>query len=190
MILYDAREHGRRSALGTPWRFVGDTVMGGVSRGGISLEVVDGEAGLVLEGEVSLDNGGGFIQANFDLHPPGRGEGEGEFVGAFDAREFAGFRARLRGDGAPLALLVKTTDLYRPWQSYRAELCLPAQWTDVTILFSELHPHRTEAAFDPGGIRRVALAALGRRGESGRPPGRVSVALGRLALATDPGATS
>ena len=47
------------------WEFVSDTVMGGVSSGGVAEEIVGGRNATVLRGKVSLENNGGFIQMAF-----------------------------------------------------------------------------------------------------------------------------
>lgn len=170
MLLYDAAQHGMGTALGTPWRFAADTVMGGVSRGELKVSQVSGRPALLLTGEVSLDNGGGFIQMVAELSKGG----------CFDASRFAGLRLELLGDGQPFVLLLKTDELARPWQSYRALLHPVCEWSDVLVPLNSLERHRTEIDFDPRRVRRLGLAALGR-------PGAAQLALSRAAFVSDPG---
>ena len=59
------------SCLGTRWRGVSDTVMGGVSQGRLSVAAELGRPCLCLQGEVSLANSGGFVQASLDLSVAG-----------------------------------------------------------------------------------------------------------------------
>ncbi|MGD7552053.1 CIA30 family protein, partial [Ralstonia pseudosolanacearum] len=51
-----------RAANGAVWDLVSDRVMGGVSRGVMIREVVRDRPALRMQGEVSLENNGGFIQ--------------------------------------------------------------------------------------------------------------------------------
>lgn len=135
------------------WEYVADTVMGGVSRGGITSGVVDGRQAVRLQGLVSLDNNGGFIQMAFDLVPGG---------GAFDASGWSGVELVVRGNGAGYDLRLRTDQLTRPWQSFRTEIIAPPDWTTIQVPFASLEPHRTEAVFDPARLRRIGLLAIGR----------------------------
>ncbi len=142
--------------------------MGGRSRGGIRLEPVAGQLSLLLAGELSLDQGGGFIQVNADL-----AAGED-----FDASRYRGISFELFGDGGSYTALLKTSELERPWQSYRATVSVPAAWMTWEVLFAGdksagpsdgrqravISPHRTDRPFDPRRLRRVGLGALGRSG--------------------------
>jgi len=65
LIIDDAT--GATSRLGTAWRLVGDTVMGGVSRGTLTQENVAGRPAWRMRGSVSLENNGGFLQMALDL---------------------------------------------------------------------------------------------------------------------------
>lgn len=67
LIIDDRSSGDTRSSLGTAWRVVSDTVMGGVSHGRLSAQTVQGRPCLAMTGDVRLDNNGGFIQASLDL---------------------------------------------------------------------------------------------------------------------------
>jgi hypothetical protein len=135
--------------LNPDWQFVADTVMGGVSTGEVERGPVDGRAAARLRGEVSTDRGGGFVQMAFDTGP-------------LDATGFAAIAFEARGNGAEYELRVRTDDLARPWQSFRAAFTAPPRWTTVRIALDRLEAHRTEAAFDPAAIRRIGILAVGR----------------------------
>ena len=49
------------------WNYVADTVMGGISTGGVEFKTIEGEAIAVLTGNVTTENNGGFIQIRRDL---------------------------------------------------------------------------------------------------------------------------
>jgi len=141
------------AAIGTRWEYVADTVMGGVSAGGIDRQTVAGRAANRLTGRVSLDNDGGFIQMALNLRPGG---------GPVNARGWSGITLDVIGNGARYNLHLRTADVTRPWQSYRATFTAPPEWTTLTLPFAELTPHRVDAPFDAATLRRLGLVAIGR----------------------------
>ena len=137
-----------RIALTPDWEFVADTVMGGVSRG----QIAAAPDGTRLTGQVSLENDGGFVQMAFDL-------ADGD---AHDASRWDGVWLDVTGNDERYDLRLRTTDLTRAWQSYRAAFVAPKEGARVRIAFADLEAHRTEAAFDPGRLRRIGVLAIGR----------------------------
>nr|WP_246423666.1 CIA30 family protein [Roseospira goensis] len=135
------------------WRLVTDGVMGGLSQGQVVAEPVRGRSALVLTGTVSLENNGGFIQMACDLRPDGA---------VVDARGFAAVELDVCGDGETYGLHLRTTDITRPWQSYRLAFVAPPAWTTVTLPLAEAVAHRTDAPFRPERLRRLGLVAIGR----------------------------
>lgn len=153
MLIDDSARPDLESALGTRWRGVSDRVMGGISRVRLDREALAGRACLRLRGEVRLDNAGGFIQAALDLDPAGE---------ALDVSAFLGLRLTLRGNDEDYAVHLRTSDLTRPWQSYRSTFRAPPRWREIELPFAGFRPHRTEAPFDPARLRRIGLVAIGR----------------------------
>jgi hypothetical protein len=139
--------------LDPDWTYVADTVMGGVSRGGLTREDVEGRPATRLTGRVSLDNDGGFLQIAADLGPDGR---------PVDLSAWTGLEVDVLGNGESYELRLRTTDLTRPWQSYRAPFVAPPTWTTIRLPLAALEAHRTDAPFDPTAVRRVGLLAIGR----------------------------
>lgn len=133
------------------WDYVADTVMGGVSRGRVDDVVIAGRKAMRLTGDVSLDNDGGFIQMAADL-PPDHG-----------AADFTGIEIDLFGNDELYDLRLRTTDLTRPWQSFRTERVVSPGWTTYRIAFADFAPHRTQEAFRPAHLRRIGVVAIGRR---------------------------
>ena len=131
-------------ALDPAWGFVADTVMGGVSEGSVTH---DGGAAR-LRGRVSLENDGGFIQMASDLD--------------LDATGWTGIAFEARGNGETYELRLRTDDLARPWQSFRAPFAAGADWAEVRLPFDGFEAHRTDAALDLSAIRRVGVVAVGR----------------------------
>jgi hypothetical protein len=131
------------------WQFVADTVMGGRSTGEVARVEIEGRDAARLTGEVSTANGGGFVQMAFD-------------TGGLDATGFQAVAFEARGNGATYELRLRTGDLSRPWQSFRAPFEAPRDWTTVRIPLAALEAHRTDAPFDPAAIRRIGIFAVGR----------------------------
>jgi len=147
-----AAEGAPNSRLGTAWRVVSDTVMGGVSEGALDTDCVEGRACLRLTGEVSLENNGGFVQASLDLAE----------AGTLDASGFAGIELDVRGNGERYNVHLRTADTRIVWQSYRAGIFAGPEWRTVRLPFTDFHPHRIEVPLDTSRLRRIGLVAIGR----------------------------
>lgn len=153
MLIDDLSRDDLVSVLRTSWRAVSDRVMGGVSRAELRFERHLGRPCLHLYGDVRLDNDGGFIQMTLDLDPLG---------GAVDARDYSGLRLIVFGNGERYSAHLRTQDLVRPWQSYRAQFSAPPEWCEVLLPFSGFVPHRVEVPLDRTRLRRIGLVAIGR----------------------------
>lgn len=153
MLIDDFSSPDLVSTLNTAWRGVSDQVMGGVSRASVAREMIGGRPHLRLSGNVRLENNGGFVQAALDLAAA---------AGTFDATGFAGLRITTRGNGEAYAVHLRTVDVRRPWQSYRAQFVAGARWARISLPFDGFVPHRLSAALDVRGLRRIGLVAIGR----------------------------
>lgn len=142
MLVFDAADARVRFAL------VLDRVMGGRSTGQVTNEQIEGRPAARLRGEVSLDNGGGFVQMAADVE--------------VDASTMSTLRLLVHGNGETYGCHVKTPDIRRPWQSYRQTFVAPSTWTWVELPIDQFRAHRTEAPFDRSRIRRLGLVAIGR----------------------------
>lgn len=141
------------SCLGTRWQVFSDQVMGGLSSGDLTAVEIEGRRAIRLRGFVSTANNGGFVQAALDLSP----FGEPRDLSRFTALEFEVF-----GNDDAYNLHLRTADLTRPWQSYRAEFPAPSEWTHVRLPFTDFVPHRVDRPLDTTAIRRLAVVAIGR----------------------------
>jgi len=153
MLIDDFSRTDLVSALGTEWRGVSDRVMGGVSQETVSRSVADGHPALHLQGDVRLENNGGFIQAALDLSSGGR---------TLDASAYKGIRLMVRGNGEKYSLHLRTPDNVRPWQSYRAEFTAGDEWQSIDLQFESFVPHRLDTPLDTGRLNRLGLVAIGR----------------------------
>jgi len=141
-----------RSALGTVWRGVTDTVMGGVSSARLVPDAAAGQACLRLTGRVSLENNGGFVQASLDLASDGY----------LDASAWAGVEITVYGNGETYNVHLRTADTRLVWQSYRASFQAPAHWQTLHLPFSVFQPHRLDAPLDTRRLKRIGLVGIGR----------------------------
>lgn len=106
------------------WRIVNDGVMGGLSQ---SQMVLSGENTAVFQGDVSLDNNGGFASVRAI---PTTNKTAGH----------TGIRLRVKGDGRNYQLRLRTDNRF-DGASYRAEF--PTQqgkWTVIDMPFAEMVP--------------------------------------------------
>ncbi|MEP3676133.1 CIA30 family protein [Sulfitobacter sp.] len=141
----------QKMELTPEWEYVADTVMGGVSSGGIAAVQIAGREAMALRGTVSLDNNGGFIQMAFDLD-------EGRVL---DASGYAGIEIDVAGNGATYELRLRTDQLARPWQSYRAEFQTSADWQTLRLPWTSFVQNKTDVTFDPARLRRIGVLAYG-----------------------------
>lgn len=156
-IIDDLSDPAGLSALGTRWQLVTDQVMGGVSRGTLTRETVAGRPALVMRGNVRLENNGGFIQMALDLARP-----EAPGSGTLDARRWQGLEIDAYGARQSYSLHLRTTDLDRPWQSYRQEFSVKPEWQSLRLPFADFVPHRTEVSLNLEHLRRLGIVAIGR----------------------------
>lgn len=153
MLLIDDRSSGAlTSALGTTWRNVTDSVMGGVSAATLTPEVMQGKACLHMRGEVSLENNGGFVQASLDLAANG----------FLDVSAYQGIEIEVCGNGELYNLHLRTADTAIVWQSYRQSFIAGARWQTLRLPFSAFQPHRIDIPLDVRHLRRLGMVAIGR----------------------------
>ena len=136
-----------------PWEFVADTVMGGVSSGHIKTLTIKGRMATRLTGDVSLENNGGFVQMAFDIN---------DDCSTFNASGFDGVEIDVLGNDESYDLRLRTSELTRPWQSYRASFTAVPEWREIRLPFGALEPHRLNTPLDVKRLRRIGLVAIGR----------------------------
>lgn len=150
--IIDDLTHPVVAATDTGWALVSDRVMGGVSTGTLTREVVNGRSAIRMRGNVSLENNGGFLQMARDLGTAGA---------PVDASSWGGIRIDVLGNDQTYNLHLRTTDLERPWESYRQSFLARSHWQTLHLPFDRFTPHRTECRFRPARLRRLGLIALG-----------------------------
>ena len=156
-LIDDLRLDSPLAVTGNGWALISDRVMGGASTGRMTREVVAGRDAIRMTGGVSLDNNGGFLQVALDL---------GHAGGEVDARDWTGIRLAVCGNNEIYNLHLRTSDIRRPWESYRQSFRAPATWTSVSLPFSGFAPHRTERPLNVARLRRIGIVAIGREFEA------------------------
>lgn len=156
-VIDDLRHPAPPAVTGNGWALISDRVMGGVSAGTIRREVVAGREAIRMQGGVSLENNGGFLQIALDL---------GDAGGEVDARNWTGIQLDAFGNDQTYNLHLRTSDIRRPWESYRQSFHAPTRWTTVFLPFGDFAPHRTERSLNLTRLRRIGIVAIGREFEA------------------------
>ena len=138
------------------WEYVADTVMGGVSTGGLSVERYNGRDAVVLRGDVSTENNGGFVQMASDL--------AGGAI--YDASAWDGIEIEVAGNSEGHDLRLRTPKLSRPWQSFRADFVVTGEWQTLSIPFAAFEPNNTTATLDRAQLQRIGILGVGRAFEA------------------------
>ncbi len=152
-VIDDLRHASPLAVTGNGWALISDRVMGGVSAGTMRREVVVGRDAIRMQGGVSLENSGGFLQVAVYLGGDG---------GEVDARNWTGIQLDVFGNNQTYNLHLRTSDIQRPWESYRQGFAAPSSWTTVELPFSDFVPHRTERPLNIARLRRIGIVAIGR----------------------------
>lgn len=152
-MIIDPRRDWLMATPGRLWRLSTDQLMGGVSAGALVRDTIAGRAAIRMRGDVSLENGGGFIQMALDLSPDG---------GVVDASGYGGVELDVFGNSQPYGVHLRTDALARPWQSYRQGFTATPEWRTVQLPFDTFVPHRTDVPLDPRRLRRIGVVAIGR----------------------------
>ncbi|WP_430464081.1 CIA30 family protein [Tabrizicola sp.] len=135
----------------TRWRFLADTVMGGVSTGQLRFETEEGRAHARLTGQVSTANNGGFIQMRLDLDsPPPAGA--------------KGLRLVVRGNDTRYFAHLRTHSTLLPWQYFQAGFMVTPDWVEVRLPFDRFAPSGRLIGKHPkpDGLTSVGIVAFGR----------------------------
>jgi hypothetical protein len=152
LVLDDRSSDDGRAQNGAGWRLFTDGVMGGVSKGELTFDIVDNRRCMRLSGDVRLENNGGFVQIALDIN-------EGQTI---NIEAYKGFLLDVYGNAEEYNVHLRTDETQRPWQSYRATFQAVPSWQTIFLPFSQFEPYRIETPMDPADIRRIGIVAIGR----------------------------
>ncbi|MBN2647546.1 MAG: CIA30 family protein [Thiotrichales bacterium] len=102
--------------------------------------------GVHLQAEVSKANHGGFVQMKWPFAPELRLE---QFEGV-------GVECRLQG-ASEFEALLKSQQLWMPWQSYRISVRANSDWQTVYFPFAAFKPYRTQTLLNPQRLSHFSL---------------------------------
>ncbi len=134
------------------WRLVTDGVMGGVSEGSTSIVDADDIACVALTGQVRTENNGGFIQIATDI----------DENTARSADSYQGIVLKIKANGENYNLHLRTSDLWFPWQAYRATFKTSGEWQVIKIPFDLFTAYKTGEALNIQNLKRIGVVAIGR----------------------------
>jgi hypothetical protein len=152
ILLIDDRSTADFGSLsGSEWRLLTDGVMGGISEGQLSVDTIEDHQCLRMQGDVKLDNNGGFVQTALDLSKQT----------VKDIEAYTGLILEVYGNDEQYNVHLRTGDVWLPWQSYRATFLAPRAWKTLYIPFTEFKPYRIRKALNISKIKRIGLVAIG-----------------------------
>ena len=146
---------GETSKLGTEWKGFTDQVMGGISEISV-VRIPDSEGPFIrMQGSVSLENNGGFIQISLKLEKPGL---------YFDGTSYRGVRVKVRGEGSGYYIFIRNSSTLFPWKYYAAPVPVTEEWQTVDIPWEAFEPgdYGRMGEFKVKRLRSVALVAYGK----------------------------
>ncbi len=152
LIIDDRMSDDLHSRLGLEWRLFTDQVMGGISSGQLTTDSYKDRKCLRMQGDVSTENNGGFVQIALSLSK----------LKHFDASAFSGIEIEIAGNNELYNLHLRTSGLWLPWQSYRASFWASEEWQKIRIPFSDFESYKTTQKFRQDKIKRIGLVAIGR----------------------------
>jgi hypothetical protein len=152
LIIDDRTTDDIHAVSGNAWYLVTDGVMGGISTGQLLLTTVENRPCLRLQGDVSLENNGGFIQIALDLS-----DDILKYVS-----NYTGVLLEVYGNDEQYNIHLRTQDITLPWQSYRTTFTAASEWNTLHLPFTEFNPYRVDKALDISKLKRIGLVAIGR----------------------------
>jgi len=152
LIIDDRRSNDFSSVSGNQWRLITDGVMGGVSEGQLTVDNIDGRYCLRIQGDVRLDNNGGFVQAAVDLARKN----------IDNIADYTGLMLEAYGNDQQYNIHLRSDDIWLPWQSYRASFTAVPEWQTIYLPFADFTPYRIRKALNITKLKRIGLVAIGR----------------------------
>ena len=80
----------------------------------------------------------------------------------FDSSAYHGIEIDVLGNDDVYDLRLRTSDLTRPWQSYRTSFKATSDWSTVKLAFTDFAPQKTDLPFDARHLRRIGVLGIGR----------------------------
>ena len=128
------------------WCFVTDKVMGGVSEGRFETQVEGKDSHYNMQGNVSTENNGGFLQFRTKIndHPIGK--------------LYKGIRIQVRGNNEEYAVHIRTKYLFLPWQYYQSKFIATNEWKVIELPLKDFNKSNF---YQPSSVSSVDIQTLG-----------------------------
>ena len=133
------------------WRYIADDVMGGISKGSVKFQSVEGGNIALLQGDVSTKNNGGFIQIRRALRN-------------IDLKDAKSVKIIAKGNDQKYFVFLRTTGTVLPWQYYSAEFKVTDNFKEFILPINEFKKSGLLMAdkVNPKNITSIGLVAFGR----------------------------
>ena len=133
------------------WRYIADDVMGGVSKGQVDFETIDGSNVAILRGNVSTENNGGFIQIRRELKN-------------INLNEAKFIKITAKGNDQKYFIFLRTTGTLLPWQYYSSHFEVTDQFKEFVLPIAEFKKSGVlmTSTVNPKNITSIGLVAFGR----------------------------
>ena len=130
----------------TKWCFVTDKVMGGVSEGTLAIKNDEGISYYKMQGNVSTENNGGFIQFRTKIinHPKDK--------------LFKAVKIKVRGNNEQYAVHLRTKYLFFPWQYYESIFMADNKWQTIEL---PLKNFKKSNFYQPSEISSIDINTIG-----------------------------
>ena len=140
------------ASLMNDWSLVSDQVMGGRSSGRFSLKTSQPPPCLHLQGTVTTENNGGFLQIAHNLSDTER----------FKVSSAQGIRLLVRGNNETYNVHLRTSDMWLPWQSFRSSFKASHEWQQLSLPFDQFNSYKTIKKLNTSKLKRIGIVAIGR----------------------------
>ena len=133
------------------WEYIADDVMGGVSDGNVKFQNVDGNNIALLQGNVSTENNGGFIQIRRALRN-------------VDLDKAKSVKIVAKGNNQEYFVFLRTTGTVLPWQYYSSKFKVSEQFEEFILPIDEFKKSGLlmTSKINSKNITSIGLVAFGR----------------------------
>jgi len=133
------------------WEYIADDVMGGVSKGNVKFQSIEGGNIALLQGDVSTENNGGFIQIRRALRD-------------IDLHDAKSVKIIAKGNDQAYFVFLRTTGTVLPWQYYSAEFKVTKNFEEFILPIDEFKKSGLlmTGKVNPKNITSIGLVAFGR----------------------------
>ena len=138
-----------KAATSTKWKLITDNVMGGKSIANLQF-FFDTMPFIRLEGTVSTENNGGFIQFRSDID--------------IENDDFSSIEIKVRGNPETYFIHIRTRMTILPWQFYSSKFIVSEEWKKIILRLGDFKKSNfyQPSEFRPSDIKSIAFVAYGK----------------------------